>query len=134
MMMCNRCNQRPAVVFVTKVENGEKKNEGLCLSCAKELGMPQGQFDNIIEQMGMTPEEFEAMSQEIMENPPEITPEMINEMMPMMQNMFSGIGGIDPETNAQEEQSSKTTKTKKSSATPQKAKMSHAWQVYRLNP
>ncbi|MBQ2285420.1 MAG: AAA family ATPase, partial [Clostridia bacterium] len=111
MMMCNRCNQRPAVVFVTKVENGEKKNEGLCLSCAKELGMPQGQFDNIIEQMGMTPEEFEAMSQEIMENPPEITPEMINEMMPMMQNMFSGIGGMDPE--AQDEQSSKTTKTKK---------------------
>ena len=112
MMMCNRCNQRPAVVFVTKVENGEKKNEGLCLSCAKELGMPQGQFDNIIEQMGMTPEEFEAMSQEIMENPPEITPEMINEMMPMMQNMFSGIGGFDPES-AKEEQSSKTTKTKK---------------------
>ena len=113
MMLCNRCNQRPAVVFVTKVENGEKKNEGLCLSCARELGMPQGQFDNIIEQMGMTPEEFEAMSQEIMENPPEITPEMINEMMPMMQNMFSGIGGPAPESNAQEEQSSKTTKTKK---------------------
>ena len=112
MMMCNRCNQRPAVVFVTKVENGEKKNEGLCLSCAKELGMPQGQFENIIEQMGMTPEEFEAMSQEIMENPPEITPEMLNEMMPMMQNMFSGIGGMDFEAKP-EEQSSKTTKTKK---------------------
>ena len=29
MMMCNRCNQRPAVVFVTKVENGEKKIEGV---------------------------------------------------------------------------------------------------------
>lgn len=113
MMLCNRCNQRPAVVFVTKLENGEKKNEGLCLSCAKELGMPQGQFDNIIEQMGMTPEEFEAMSQEIMENPPEITPEMIDEMMPMMQNMFSGIGGKSAEDNGHEEHSSKTTKTKK---------------------
>ena len=113
MMLCNRCNQRPAVVFVTKLENGEKKNEGLCLSCAKELGMPQGQFDNIIEQMGMTPEEFEAMSQEIMENPPEITPEMIDEMMPMMQNMFSSIGGKNSEDNANEEHSSKTTKTKK---------------------
>ncbi len=113
MMLCNKCNQRPAVVFVTKVENGVKKNEGLCLSCARELGMPQGQFDNIIEQMGMTPEEFEAMSQEMMENPPEITPEMIEEMMPMMQNMFSGIGGHDPEANHHEEHSSKTTKTKK---------------------
>ncbi len=113
MMLCNKCNQRPAVVFVTKVENGVKKNEGLCLSCARELGMPQGQFDNIIEQMGMTPEEFEAMSQEMMENPPEITPEMIEEMMPVMQNMFSGIGGHDPEANHHEEHSSKTTKTKK---------------------
>ena len=131
--MCNRCNQRPAVVFVTKVENGEKKNEGLCLSCAKELGMPQGQFDNIIEQMGMTPEEFEAMSQEIMENPPEITPEMINEMMPMMQNMFSGIGGMDPE--AQDEQSSKTTKTKKKKCyySASTSWSSFGWRIYRLS-
>ena len=119
MMLCSRCKEKPAIVFVTKIENGVKKNEGLCLSCAKELGMPQGQFDDIIEQMGMSPEEFEQMSQEFMENPPEITPEMINEMMPMMQNMFSGIGGEMEEPDA-EQQTSKNTKTKK--ATKQKKK------------
>ncbi len=114
MMLCSRCHEKPAIVFVTKIENGVKKNEGLCLSCAKELGMPQGQFDNIIEQMGMTPEEFDEMSQELMENPPEITPEMINDMMPMMQNMFSGMGA-NPESSDGEPtvSSSKNTKTKK---------------------
>ena len=122
MMLCSRCHERPAMVFVTKIENGVKKNEGLCLSCAKELGMPQGQFDNIMEQMGITPEEFEQMSQEIMENPPEITPEMINEMMPMMQNMFSGIGGIDENASASEEQgASKNTKVKKANKQKKKS-------------
>ena len=120
MMLCSRCKEKPAIVFVTKIENGVKKNEGLCLSCAKELGMPQGQFDNIIEQMGMSPEEFEQMSQELLENPPEITPEMINEMMPMMQSMFSGIGGEVEGEDVGEEPSSKNTKTKK--ATKQKKK------------
>ena len=89
-MLCTRCHKNMAIIFVTKLENGVKKNEGLCLSCAKELGLPQGEFENMIQQMGITPEEFEAMSQEFAENPPEITPEMINEVMPMMQNMFAG--------------------------------------------
>lgn len=113
MMLCSRCHEKPAIVFVTKIENGVKKNEGLCLSCAKELGMPQGQFDNIIEQMGMTPEEFDEMSQELMENPPEITPEMINDMMPMMQNMFSGFGSNNEPPERESTSSSGGTKTKK---------------------
>ena len=120
MMLCSRCNKRPAIVFVTKLEKGEKKNEGLCLTCAKELGMPQSQFNNIIEQMGITPEMFDEMSQEIMENPPEITPDMINEMMPMMQNMFSG-SGMTNEERSSSESSSKNTKTKTASKTKKKS-------------
>ena len=41
MEMCVKCHQRPAVVFVTKIEKGETVPEGLCLKCAKELGIPQ---------------------------------------------------------------------------------------------
>ena len=37
--ICSRCKKNPAVVFVTKIENGESKNEGLCLQCARELGI-----------------------------------------------------------------------------------------------
>ena len=36
--ICSRCQKHVAVVFITKVENGTAKNEGLCLKCAKELG------------------------------------------------------------------------------------------------
>ena len=41
-----------AVVFVTKLENGESKNEGLCLKCARELGIPQ--VDSILSGMGIS--------------------------------------------------------------------------------
>lgn len=45
MVICSRCHKRAAVVFVTKVDNGEKKTEGICMTCARELGMP---VDNIM--------------------------------------------------------------------------------------
>ena len=47
--LCSRCHKRMAVVFVTKLENNEAKNEGLCLVCAKQLGIPQ--VKDIIEKM-----------------------------------------------------------------------------------
>ena len=50
MQMCSRCHKRPAVVFVTRMDNNETKNEGLCLNCAKELGLP---VNNILSNMGL---------------------------------------------------------------------------------
>ena len=38
-MLCVRCKKRPAIVFVQKLEAGEAKSEGYCLSCARELGI-----------------------------------------------------------------------------------------------
>ena len=38
-MMCSRCKKRVAVVFMTRMENGQTVNEGLCLQCARELGI-----------------------------------------------------------------------------------------------
>ena len=35
--MCSRCGKNVAIVFITKIENGQTKNEGLCLKCAREL-------------------------------------------------------------------------------------------------
>ena len=37
--LCTRCHKNVAVIFISKIENGETKNEGLCLKCAKELGI-----------------------------------------------------------------------------------------------
>ena len=41
MMMCSRCKKRPAVMFISTVSGGERKDEGLCLQCASELNLPQ---------------------------------------------------------------------------------------------
>ena len=59
MQMCSRCHKRMAVLFITKIENNETKNEGLCLKCAKELGIPQ--VDSMLSSMGISDEELEDM-------------------------------------------------------------------------
>ncbi|MGN0596388.1 MAG: AAA family ATPase [Ruminiclostridium sp.] len=56
-MMCARCKKRPAVVFITTMQGEEKHNEGLCLVCAKELGVPQ--VNDYLKQMGISDEDFE---------------------------------------------------------------------------
>ena len=69
-MMCSRCHKRPAVVFISQINPNkpdEKKNEGLCLLCAKELGMPQ--VDDYIKSMGISEEEINAMSEQLAEIP-----------------------------------------------------------------
>ncbi len=67
MVMCSRCHKRMAVVFVTKVENGEKSSQGLCLRCAKEIGVPIENFmGNVIGQLGVSAENLENAEEEIL--------------------------------------------------------------------
>ncbi|MCL2052893.1 MAG: ATP-dependent Clp protease ATP-binding subunit [Oscillospiraceae bacterium] len=56
-MLCTRCNKRTAVVFITAVQGHEKRNEGLCLVCAKDLGIPQ--VKEYLEEMGISEDELE---------------------------------------------------------------------------
>ena len=51
MEMCARCHKRVAVVYVTKIENGNTVTEGICLKCAKELGIKP--VNDILEKMGV---------------------------------------------------------------------------------
>lgn len=62
MMMCTRCHKNVAVVFITKLENGKTVNEGLCLKCARELGLPS--VDKIMPNMG----DIENLSDEDIKN------------------------------------------------------------------
>ncbi len=62
-MLCSRCKKRPAVVFVTKIENDETVNEGLCIKCAKELNIKP--ISQMIEQMGVTDEELDDMCEQM---------------------------------------------------------------------
>ncbi len=68
MVMCSRCKKRVAAVFVTKMENGEKVSEGLCLRCAKELGIPvDNMLGDIMGKLGVTPDQLENMKDDVMD-------------------------------------------------------------------
>ena len=64
-MLCSRCKQRVAVVFVSKIENGQPVNEGYCLQCARELGIPQVQ--EMIDKLGISDEDLENLSGQMSE-------------------------------------------------------------------
>ena len=65
MVMCSKCHKRVAVVFVTKIENGNKINEGLCIKCAKDLGIPvDNMIGDVMNQFGLSPEQIESMENE----------------------------------------------------------------------
>ncbi len=64
MVMCARCHKRLAVVFITKMENGQRRSEGLCMRCAREVGLPvNNMLDGIADQMGITPDQIESMEE-----------------------------------------------------------------------
>ena len=62
--MCSRCGKNVAVVFITKIENGQTKNEGLCLKCARELHIKP--VDDVIEKMGISDEDLDSISGDMM--------------------------------------------------------------------
>lgn len=66
MVKCSRCKKRIAVIFVTKVEGGEKKTEGYCLHCAKDLGLPiNGVLGPNAEKLGLSPDQLIEMEDEM---------------------------------------------------------------------
>ena len=62
MVMCSKCHKRVAVVFVTKIENGNKVSDGLCIKCAKEMGVPvDNMLGNVMNQFGISSDQLEDM-------------------------------------------------------------------------
>ncbi|MBQ4624886.1 MAG: ATP-dependent Clp protease ATP-binding subunit, partial [Clostridia bacterium] len=64
--ICSRCKKNIAVLFVTKIENGVTTQEGLCLKCAKELGLKP--VEDIIARMGLSDDEIENINNDMMES------------------------------------------------------------------
>ena len=79
-MLCSRCKKRPAMVFITEGK-GETTPQGLCLTCAKELGLKP--LDDIMGKMGISEEDVDAMAEQMssffMVGDDEITDEDWNE-------------------------------------------------------
>lgn len=62
-MLCSRCKKRPAVVFITRMEGEKPVNDGICLTCAKELGIKP--VDDLLEKFGITDDDMEQMDQQL---------------------------------------------------------------------
>lgn len=61
--MCSRCGERPAVLFIQKMENDKVVPEGLCIKCARELNV--GSINQMIDQLGISDDELEAASEQM---------------------------------------------------------------------
>ena len=111
--ICSRCKKNVAVIFITKVENGKSTNEGLCLKCARELGIKQ--VDDIVERMGITDEDLEGLNSEMMalmqpedeEDEDDIGSRTAT--FPHMNRLFGGPDAIVPKEEPKEKSKEPTT-------------------------
>lgn len=116
--MCSRCGERPAVIYIQKMEGDEVKPEGLCIKCARELNI--GSINQMIDKLGISDEELEMASEQMaqfMDNMGDFNfgdmSEMFNQenmdgaqTMPFA-NLFGGNGELAPTDGDAKETKSK---------------------------
>ncbi len=95
-LLCSRCKKRMAVVFMTRIEGGETVNEGLCIQCAKELGIKP--VTDMLDKMGVSDDDLEAMNEQMMSLAEGMDVEDGDDFemggaqeLPFLQNMFSDL-------------------------------------------
>ena len=103
MKLCSKCKKRPAVVFLSDVTNPNAEPNGLCLVCAKELGIKP--VDDMLKKMNISDEDIEQMSEQfmdIMSLNEEMDDAELNEdtfdlgtapTMPFLNKIFGNFGG-----------------------------------------
>ena len=102
--MCTKCKKNIAVVFITKIENGNTLNEGYCLKCARSLGIPQ--IDAAVKQMGISEDDLELLSDEMSsifgqkDESDDEEPESRTATFPLLNQLF---GGANLPSNAPKE-------------------------------
>ncbi|MEG2436181.1 MAG: ATP-dependent Clp protease ATP-binding subunit [Ruthenibacterium sp.] len=103
-MLCVRCNKRPAIVFVQKLEGGNAKSEGYCLSCARELGIKP--VDDLMKQFGISDSDLESMEERfssMMQNGDMDPAEMFRSMMGGGAEIGEGEDENDADADGEEE-------------------------------
>ena len=63
--LCSRCKKNVAVIFITRIENGESHNEGLCLRCARELHIKP--VDEMMEKLGISDADLDNLTGDVAE-------------------------------------------------------------------
>ncbi|MCD8334855.1 MAG: ATP-dependent Clp protease ATP-binding subunit [Clostridiales bacterium] len=134
--LCSKCHKNVAVVFITKIENNESKNEGLCLKCAKELGIKP--VDDMIKRLGISDDDLDGLTSEMMnafggpeamESLPEISQQEDNDdeddegktaTFPFLNKLFNS--NQPPREGGERRQESREKDDKKKENRPQKLK------------
>ena len=112
MVYCTRCKKRPAVIFITTMNGGEKKSEGLCLMCAREAKIPQ--VDDYMKQMGLSDDDIEELAAEIGSDGDSFEPGGSNTMPNFFSNFMNKMGGQkDGQEGETTQQSQRAQKDKK---------------------
>ena len=83
--LCSRCKKNVAVIFITRIENGESHNEGLCLRCARELHIKP--VDEMMEKLGISDADLDNLTGDVAE--------MLGSM-----GMLGGDGAADADPDA----------------------------------
>ena len=121
--MCTKCKKNIAVVFLTKMENGVTMNEGYCLKCARSLGIPQ--IDEAVEQMGISEDDLDLISDEMSSMFGQITPgddsddddmDSQTATFPLLNQLFGGSSNnmpMPPVPGKEQTEEEKTGKDKK---------------------
>ena len=122
--MCVKCKKNVAVVFITRVENGNTLNEGYCLKCARTLGVPQ--IDQVVKQMGISEDDLDMLSDEMSSmfgqnesEDDEDAAERRTATFPLFNQLLGGNGGQPgrpakkPEASAAEQENPKKKGSKK---------------------
>ena len=123
-VLCSRCGKNVAVVFITKLEGGQAKNEGLCLKCARELHIKP--VDDVINKMGLSDEDLDGLTGEMMNalsGVEELTPVDEDEQgseddgktatFPFLNRLFGG-GSANPEPSQPSGESRRSESTQQS--------------------
>ncbi len=141
-IMCSKCHQRPAVLFITKIEGDKTTPEGLCLKCASEMNV--GPIKQMMENMGLTSDDIEAANEQL-ENMMGMIPDGEDEelddenfepggahSMPadFIKNLFGGLGA---NTNSSPEKEQKPEENKKGDKKEKKSKKRKFLKLYCTN-
>ncbi len=126
MKLCSKCKKRPAVVFMSNPLNPNAEAEGLCLMCAKELGLKP--VDDMLKSMNISDEDIEMMSNQFLEAVSaddidlDIDDEALNDgtfdlgtapAIPFLKNLFGGSKDENTENSKQKHQKGEKPKKKK---------------------
>ena len=94
--LCSKCKKNVAVIFITKIENGVSKNQGLCLRCARDLGIKP--VNDIMKQIGLSDEDLDNLTDEMSDM---IAGGGLAGMMNPEQNAENDAGDEDDEAESQ---------------------------------